>query len=108
MASQSVAGSKSMAAFIPDLERLAAEAMDERKVPGLALAVVQNGEVALVRAYGHRNGNTASLAPLEPLVKDVALPALQPAIARTRQPLFSKSPRGFWWSSISARTGGSG
>ena len=55
MASQSVAGSKSMAAFIPDLERLVAEAMDEWKVPGLALAVVQNGEVALVRADGHRN-----------------------------------------------------
>jgi CubicO group peptidase (beta-lactamase class C family) len=32
-----------------------AEAMDEWKVPGLAVAVVQNGEVALVRAYGLRD-----------------------------------------------------
>jgi hypothetical protein len=29
--------------------------MDEWKVPGLAVAVVQNGEVALVRAYGLRD-----------------------------------------------------
>ena len=50
MASQSVALSESIAAFIPELERLITEAMDEWKVPGLAVAVVQNGEVALVRA----------------------------------------------------------
>jgi hypothetical protein len=31
------------------------EAMDEWKVPGLAVAVVQNGGVALVRAYGLRD-----------------------------------------------------
>jgi hypothetical protein len=29
--------------------------MDEWKVPGLTIAVVQNGEVALVRAYGFRD-----------------------------------------------------
>ena len=29
--------------------------MEEWKVPGLAIAVVQNGEVALVRAYGLRD-----------------------------------------------------
>src|SRR5437879_1879070 len=29
--------------------------MDEWKIPGLAVAVVQNGEVALVRAYGFRD-----------------------------------------------------
>jgi CubicO group peptidase (beta-lactamase class C family) len=29
--------------------------MDEWKSPGLAVAVVQNGEVALVRAYGLRD-----------------------------------------------------
>ena len=51
MASQSVARSESIAAFIPELERLITEAMDEWKVPGLAVAVVQNGEVALVRPY---------------------------------------------------------
>jgi hypothetical protein len=55
MASQSVALSESIAAFIPALELLIAEAMDEWKVPGLAVAVVQNGEVALVRAYGLRD-----------------------------------------------------
>ena len=30
---------------------LITEAMDEWKIPGLAVAVLQNGEVALVRAY---------------------------------------------------------
>ena len=29
--------------------------MDEWKIPGLAITVVQNGEVALVRAYGLRD-----------------------------------------------------
>jgi CubicO group peptidase (beta-lactamase class C family) len=55
MASQSLAHSESIAAFIPELERLITEAMDEWKVPGLAVAVVQNGEVALVGAYGLRD-----------------------------------------------------
>ncbi len=55
MAPQSVAQSESIAAFIPDLERLIAEAMDEWKIPGLAMTVVQNGEVALVGAYGLRD-----------------------------------------------------
>src|SRR6516165_11941472 len=55
MASQSVARSESIAAFIPDLELLIAEAMDEWKIPGLAITVVQNGEVALVGAYGLRD-----------------------------------------------------
>jgi len=55
MAAQSVACSESIAPFVPELERLIAEAMDEWKVPGLAIAVVQNGEVALVRAYGLRD-----------------------------------------------------
>src|SRR5262245_39054508 len=55
MASQSAARSGSITAFIPTLELLIAEAMDEWKIPGLAVAVVQNGEVALVRAYGLRD-----------------------------------------------------
>jgi CubicO group peptidase (beta-lactamase class C family) len=55
MASQSVARSESIAAFIPALELLITEAMDEWKIPGLAVAVVQNGEVALVRTYGLRD-----------------------------------------------------
>ena len=46
---------ESIAAFIPGLEGLITEAMDEWKIPGLALAVVQNGEVAVVRAYGLRD-----------------------------------------------------
>ena len=52
MASTSVAH---CAVFGPDLEALIAEAMDEWKIPGLALAVVQNGEAALVKAYGLRD-----------------------------------------------------
>ena len=55
MASQSVARSESVAACIPELERLIAEAMDEWKIPGLAVAVVQNGEVAFLKAYGFRD-----------------------------------------------------
>src|ERR1700720_899632 len=55
MASQSLAHSESIAAFIPALELLITEAMDEWKIPGLATTVVQNGEVALVRAYGLRD-----------------------------------------------------
>ena len=55
MASQSPGHSESIAAFIPDLECLITEAMDEWKVPGLAIAVVQNGEVTLVKAYGLRD-----------------------------------------------------
>ena len=55
MASQPGARSEPIAAFIPELELLIAEAMDEWKVPGLAVAVVQNGEVALLRAYGLRD-----------------------------------------------------
>jgi CubicO group peptidase (beta-lactamase class C family) len=55
MASRSVARSESIATFVPALELLITEAMDEWKIPGLALAVVQEGEVALVRAYGLRD-----------------------------------------------------
>jgi CubicO group peptidase (beta-lactamase class C family) len=55
MAPQSVAHSQSIAAFIPDLESLIAEAMDEWKIPGLAIAVVQNGEAVLVSTYGFRD-----------------------------------------------------
>ncbi|MBV9815158.1 MAG: serine hydrolase, partial [Alphaproteobacteria bacterium] len=55
MASRIFARSEPIASFVPDLERLIAEAMDEWKVPGLAVAVVKNGEVALVSAYGLRD-----------------------------------------------------
>src|SRR5216683_266245 len=55
MAAPSVARSDSIAAFIPALERLVTEAMDEWKIPGLAITVVEDGKVALVRAYGLRD-----------------------------------------------------
>ena len=60
MAPQSVARSESIAAFIPALELLITEAMDEWKIPGLAVAVVQTGEVAPV---GHIALNHHELHP---------------------------------------------
>lgn len=44
-----------LASLIPDIDRLAADAMAVWKVPGAALAVVQDGKVALTRAYGQRD-----------------------------------------------------
>ncbi|MBR1268848.1 serine hydrolase [Bradyrhizobium sp. AUGA SZCCT0222] len=44
-----------VSSFVSDLDRLAAEVMADWKVPGVALAVVQNGKVALTRAYGQRD-----------------------------------------------------
>lgn len=44
-----------LASLIPDIDRLAAEAMAVWKVPGTALAIVQGGEVVLTRAYGQRD-----------------------------------------------------
>ena len=55
MASQPIASSESFTAFDPELEHLIPEVMEERKVPGLAVAVAQNGEVAFVRPYGLRD-----------------------------------------------------
>jgi CubicO group peptidase (beta-lactamase class C family) len=55
MASGPVARSESFTVFIPELERLIAEVMEEWRVPGLAVAVVQNGEAAFVRPYGLRD-----------------------------------------------------
>ena len=55
MASELVARSESFTVFIPEFERLIAEMMEEWKVPGLAVAVVQDGEVAFVRPYGLRD-----------------------------------------------------
>jgi CubicO group peptidase (beta-lactamase class C family) len=40
---------------IPELDRLAADAMADWRVPGAALAVVQDGKVVLTRAYGLRD-----------------------------------------------------
>jgi CubicO group peptidase (beta-lactamase class C family) len=55
MASEPVARSESFAVFIPEFERLIAEVMEEWKVAGLAVAVVQNGELAFVGPYGLRD-----------------------------------------------------
>jgi CubicO group peptidase (beta-lactamase class C family) len=44
-----------MADLIPELDRLAVDAMADWKVPGAALAVVQDGEVVLAKAYGQRD-----------------------------------------------------
>jgi CubicO group peptidase (beta-lactamase class C family) len=41
--------------FVSDLDRLAADVMSDWKVPGAALAVVQDGKVVLTRAYGQRD-----------------------------------------------------
>jgi CubicO group peptidase (beta-lactamase class C family) len=60
MASEPVARIETFTVFIPELERLIAEVMEEWKVPGLAVAVVQNGEVAFVRPYGLRDVEAGS------------------------------------------------
>jgi CubicO group peptidase (beta-lactamase class C family) len=44
-----------IAGLIPELDQLAIDAMADWKVPGAALAVVQDGKVALVKAYGRRD-----------------------------------------------------
>jgi CubicO group peptidase (beta-lactamase class C family) len=44
-----------ISSLVPNLDRLAAEAMTDWKVPGVALAVVQDGKLALTRAYGQRD-----------------------------------------------------
>src|SRR5262252_7458500 len=41
--------------LVSDLDQLAADAMADGKVPGAALAVVQDGKVALAKAYGQRD-----------------------------------------------------
>jgi CubicO group peptidase (beta-lactamase class C family) len=47
--------SESIGPFVPELERLIADVMEEWKVPGLAVTVVQDDEVALLGAYGLRD-----------------------------------------------------
>src|SRR4029453_9532061 len=44
-----------IAAIASELGALAAESMAEWKVPGLAIAIVHNGETALLKAYGQRD-----------------------------------------------------
>ncbi|MBV9563688.1 MAG: beta-lactamase family protein, partial [Bradyrhizobium sp.] len=45
----------SIEAIVSDLDHLAAEVMADWKVPGVALAVVRDGQVVLTRAYGLRD-----------------------------------------------------
>src|SRR5690348_7466518 len=45
--------------LVAGLDALAAEAMAEWKVPGAAIAVVQNGETVLLRAFGERDAEAA-------------------------------------------------
>ena len=44
-----------IADLIPDLDRLAVDAMADWEVPGAAIAVVQDGEIALAKSYGQRD-----------------------------------------------------
>ena len=44
-----------ISALLPELDALAADAMADWKVPGAALAVVQDGKVVLLKAYGQRD-----------------------------------------------------
>jgi CubicO group peptidase (beta-lactamase class C family) len=60
MASEPVARTESFTVFIPEFERLVSEVMEEWKVPGLAVAVVQNGVVAFARPYGLRDVEVGS------------------------------------------------
>jgi len=55
MAHLSEARNASIAEIIPELDRLAPDAMADWKVPGVALAVVQDGKVVLARAFGQRD-----------------------------------------------------
>ncbi len=44
-----------VSSFVSDLDHLAADVMADWRVPGVALAVVQDGKLALTRAYGQRD-----------------------------------------------------
>ena len=55
MSSASEAHNAIIAELSPELDQLAIDAMADWKVPGAALAVVQDGKAALVKAYGQRD-----------------------------------------------------
>jgi CubicO group peptidase (beta-lactamase class C family) len=55
MSSESETHNEIIAELSPELDQLAIDAMADWKVPGVALAVVQDGKLALVKAYGQRN-----------------------------------------------------
>lgn len=55
MACSPEAPTAQISTFVSDLDRLAVDVMSDWKVPGAALAVVQDGKVVLTRAYGARD-----------------------------------------------------
>jgi CubicO group peptidase (beta-lactamase class C family) len=55
MSSVSEAPNAVIGELSPELDHLASDAMADWKVPGEALALVQDGKVALVKAYGQRD-----------------------------------------------------
>ena len=59
MSSRSASGEPTIATLIPELDTLAAEAMAEWQVPAVTLAVVQDGETTLLRAWGQRDVEAA-------------------------------------------------
>lgn len=64
MPNSSEAPTAPITSFASDLDRLAADAMADWKVPGAALAVVQDGKVVLTRGYGQRD--VAANLPVTP------------------------------------------
>ena len=52
---QTTTEDRAFAILTEELDALADEAMAEWKVPAAAIAVVQNGETVLLRAYGQRD-----------------------------------------------------
>ncbi len=55
MAHLSDAQHAAIADLVPELDRLAVDSMADWKVPGAAIAVVQDGKVTLAKAYGQRD-----------------------------------------------------
>jgi len=65
MSNRSAVKDTSIASLTPELDALAAEAMAEWKVPAVTLAVVQNGETVLLKAWGQRDVEAALPATTE-------------------------------------------
>ncbi len=55
MSNRSAAANTPISALIPELDAIATEAMAEWKVPAVTLAVVQDGETTLLKAWGQRD-----------------------------------------------------
>ncbi len=55
MAHLSDAQHAAIADLIPELDRVAVDAMADWRVPGAAIVVVQDGKIALKKAYGQRD-----------------------------------------------------